>query len=314
MTMPALQSYRAAHPEVRISMLTRPALAPLWTLHTAVDDTLVLPPSLRGMQQAIRALRTDRPLCAYVFPNSWRAALVPFCARIPHRIGRPGHHRRSLLTESVCLSQRAAIGHQQWEYVDILQLDTITELPPPTLTLPKIAHAAFHEAPRVGILPGAARGPAKQWPETHFIEAAHRIAEAHPGCRFIVFGTAAETPLCNRVATAIGKSAHSRAGQTTLPELAAALAHCHTVLCNDSGGMHLAAATGTPVVAIYGITASDKTGPLGAGHQLICAGDVSHTRDIPRDSHAARKALQSITPDRVARAACQLLETSEKAS
>ena len=85
---------------------------------------------------------------------------------------------------------------------------------------------------------------------------------------------------------------------------------CNVVLCNDSGGMHLAASAGTPVVAIYGITDPGKTGPLGNGHALICADGVAGSRNVPRDSQAARDALQSIAPDRVAQAALNILNAT----
>ena len=101
------------------------------------------------------------------------------------------------------------------------------------------------------------------------------------------------------MAEGIGGSTLNLAGRTGLPELAAVLAQCRMALSNDSGGMHLASAVGTKVVAVFGLTDPTRTGPLGEGHRVLAARGVPHHRDIPRDSRAARDALESIQPDRV---------------
>ncbi len=320
MTMPALQAFHAHEPDSRITMLTRPALEPLWAMHPAVDATIALVPTISGMREAIARLRDSAPHAAYIFPNSWRSALVPFFAHIPRRVGQRGHHRGMLLTETTQPSQRAAEGHQQWEYVDILQVPDVMELPYPVLTVPEDAAAAVNatiptEAGTtwLGILPGAARGPSKQWPAAHFVAAARQIASQHP-CRYAILGTAGEAELCEGIAAELGDPAVSLAGKTSLPELVAVLARCNVVLCNDSGGMHLAAATGTPVVAMYGITDPHKTGPIGDGHALICAEGVAVSRSVPRDSQEARDALQSITPNRVAQATLAILSNQPQTS
>ncbi len=316
MTMPALQLFHARNPNTQITMLSRPFLEPLWAMHPAVNATIPLVPTVAGMREAVARVREAAPQTAYLFPNSWRSALIPFFARVPQRIGQHGHHRGILLTETTPSSPRADDGHQQWEYVDILQLQDVDGLPHPCLAVPEaVAQAVTESMPTlqntrwVGIIPGAARGPSKQWPAAHFADAARQVSEEH-ACRFAIFGTAAEATLCAEIADELGDNAISLAGRTSLPELIGSLALCNVVLCNDSGGMHLAASAGTPVVAIYGITDPGKTGPLGNGHALICADGVAGSRNVPRDSQAARDALQSIAPDRVAQAALNILNAT----
>ena len=151
------------------------------------------------------------------------------------------------------------------------------------------------DLPWVAILPGAARGPSKQWPQEHFVAAAQQIAATHP-CRFVILGTPSEAALCEQIAGTLGEAAISLAGKTSLPELTAALARCSTVLCNDSGGMHVAAAVGTRVVALFGMTDPGKTGPLGKGHRVMGAEGGTHSRDIHRESAEAEACLRSIDP------------------
>jgi heptosyltransferase-2 len=122
-----------------------------------------------------------------------------------------------------------------------------------------------------------------------------------------VFGSGNETDLCETVTAGIGRKALNLAGQTSLPEFAALLSSCGVVICNDSGGMHLAAAAGAKVVAVFGMTDPAKTGPMGKGHRVICAEGVRQSRDIKRDSSEAAVALKSISADRVAAAAREVL-------
>jgi len=125
--------------------------------------------------------------------------------------------------------------------------------------------------------------------------------------RIVIFGTGEEADVCAHIAEAIGPRAVSLAGQTTLPLFAALLGACDAVVCNDSGGMHLAAAVGTRVVAIFGLTDPSKTGPMGSGHRIL-TGDASRTsRNISRHSAEARVVLESIHPDSVLSALLEVL-------
>jgi heptosyltransferase-2 len=151
--------------------------------------------------------------------------------------------------------------------------------------------------PRIGFLPGAARGPAKRWPSGHFAELGLRLA-GDRACSVVLFGTAAEAEACDDIAAAVGTRATNLAGRSTLQEWAALLAECDVVVTNDSGGMHIAAAVGTPVVAVYGMTDPAVTGPLGSRCTVLQEGG-ERSRDIARDSQEAIERLASIKPERV---------------
>jgi ADP-heptose:LPS heptosyltransferase len=112
-----------------------------------------------------------------------------------------------------------------------------------------------------------------------------------------------EAPLCARITDAIGARATNLAGLTSLAESVALFSRCRVSVTNDSGGMHLAAAAGSRVVAVFGLTDPSRTGPLGEGHNVVQAKGVSAARDIPRDSPEARAALESISVEQVESAA-----------
>lgn len=301
MAMPAVQAYRRAHPDDHLAILVKRALAPLWHMHAAPDRVLDYDDTHAGTFEAGRDLRREGFDACYVLPHSFRSAWLPFLARIPERIGLAGGFRDALLTRVV----RPRPGrHQQFEYLELLAPDSGVAPEPPRIE-PPARPAAPEDRLVVAIMPGAARGPAKRWPANHFAEVARRLAtERH--ARIEVFGAASEQDLCELVARAAGPGAENFAGRTTLPEWAARVRRCRLAICNDSGGMHLAVAVGTPVVAVYGLTDPAKTGPLGLAAIIRDEGTVS--RDIPRTSDEAARRLAAIAPDRVFEAATNLLD------
>ena len=300
MSMPAIQAWKQKHPQNQLTLLIKPPLIPLWQCHTAIDHIIPLLAGNLGPFKTGYALRKDHFAAAYIFPNSWRSALPSCVAGIPRRIAFAGHFRRWLLTDTVPDAPESE--HQQWEYARILGLPLTDPLPLPALQLPTPPpELASASKPIIGILPGAARGPAKQWPTGHFIAAAHALRQAQD-VQFAIMGTPAEAPLCQEIAQAVAPHAVCLAGATTLPLLAASLRACHGVLSNDSGGMHLAAAVGTPVVAMFGLTNPAKTGPIGPYTRCLQPPGVQGARKIARNNLEAERILASIPPEDAATA------------
>lgn len=301
MAMPALQAFAASRPDAAVVAVVKPGVAALWRMHPAVAATVELGPGLNGALGAAGTLRSTGAQVAYVLPHSFRSALAPFAAGIPERIGLPGHARDFLLTRVVRPAPRQGREHQAYEYLDLLA-PMADGLPAVSLTPPPDAErrAAEWMGPGrwVGLLPGAARGPSKQWPVGRFAEVGRRLVRSHADVQVVVLGARGEQGLCREVEAAIGSNrVPNLAGRTTFSEWAAALRRCAVVVANDSGGMHLSVAVGTPVVALFGITDPAKTGPLGACRILQRGGERS--RDVPRDSRRAREQLAAIEPAEV---------------
>jgi len=162
--------------------------------------------------------------------------------------------------------------------------------------------------PWISLIPGAARGTSKQWPTENYALAAARLM-AETGGSVTTLGTRGESDVCQQVAAAAAPNGLNLAGQTSLEELAAVLSLSSAVLCNDSGGMHLAAALGTPLVGLFGITNPDQTGPLGKQVRILQRSE-HRTRDVPRRSAKAEKALRAITVDDTVQTALDLLRKS----
>lgn len=315
MSMPAVQAYQRLNPSARITMLVKPAMRPLWAMHKTPEAIVDLEAGTAGIWRTVAALKNKAPFeRAYVLPHSLRSALVPWLARIPERIGMPGHFRDGLLTRVIHPEIRPDRAHQVYEYMDLLTPEDGSAVwEPPRIEIPAAAVSAIHPllngacAPRIALIPGAARGPAKQWPADHFIALGQRLSESL-ACSILILGAPSEKELCERVARAIGPSARNLAGATGFTEWVALLAASALVVANDSGGMHVAAAVDTPVVALYGTTDPGKTGPLTDKARILQQAN-SRSRDVARDSREARDALAAITPEDVYDAALELLET-----
>ncbi len=151
--------------------------------------------------------------------------------------------------------------------------------------------------PLVGMNPGATYGLAKCWPVDRFGELGKRIAH-HRKAAVILLGKEEEGFITQAVLRQIGDGGVDLTGKTGLLQLAAILEHCRLLVTNDTGTMHVAAAVGTPVAAIFGPTDPVTTGPWGEGHAIVRKGvDCSPClkRVCPKD-HAC---MQKITIDEV---------------
>ena len=317
MSLPAIQAFRLRFPGRHLAVLAKRRVEAFWRLHPAVDEVLAFDGSAAGTLRAARDVRRGGFRDAWVLPNSFRSALIPFLAGVPVRAGAAGHARRPLLNRVVNVSA-AAGRHQAWEYAAILGVADLETLDPPRLRIPQEAAAGARrllgsrpERPRVGLIPGAARGPSKRWPAPHFADLGRRLGAA--GYEVLVLGAPPEAGLCAEVAAGVGAPAVNLAGRTSLAELAAVLALCHVAIANDSGGMHLAAAVGTPVVGIFGLTDPAKTGPLGPGHRVVSPPGARGRRDIARRSSRAAACLRGLSPDAVFGAAMEILNAEPPA-
>lgn len=278
MALPAIADVRRAAPDARIVAAARPAVAPLFALVPEVDDTMVLGRASLGdvgSWRAIGAELTDRGFdTALVLPNSIHSALIPFRAGIAQRWGYGSALRARLLSRAIA---RSSTMHQVDYYRHLVRaLGFENGSSEPRIRVSDDARAAGGallreigwngQTPFVALAPGAAYGSAKRWPPESFAELASTLSADGVGC--VMIGGAADAPTaaeierrCPAVANAVGR--------TDLPTLAGLLLHCRALVTNDSGAMHLAAAAGVPVTAVFGPTNEHETRPVGAAHVVV---------------------------------------------
>ncbi len=209
-----------------------------------------------------RALRSHGFAQAIVLPNTFKSALVPWFARIPRRIGWRGEHRYGVLNDLRHLDEDryprlaeryAALAGETFR-APALRAD------PVNIAAQRRRLGLSGAAGVVALCPGAAFGPAKRWPAEHFGEVAAACLAA--GRAVWIVGTQAERPICGVIAER-APGAVNLAGRTDLATVIDLLSVADCVVANDSGLMHVAAALGRPVIALFGSTSPDFTPPLG---------------------------------------------------
>ena len=212
---------------------------------------------------------------AIVTPNSLKSALVPFAAGIPLRTGFLGEYRYFLLND-INLLNKARQPLMTDRFLALVG-KTSAEMIPPRLCVDLDSQAAFlgrhrlaTDKPVIGFCPGAEFGDAKKWPEAHYGALAKQLIDQ--GYKIWIFGAPADQATGEFIVSIAGKGCINLAGQTSILEALDLLAICQTVVSNDSGLMHVAAAVGTRVVAIYGSTSPAFTPPISETAHIVSRG------------------------------------------
>lgn len=296
MTAPALKALRARLPEARIEVIAKPGIDALLRQTPFVDEVITYDrkgqhKGLGGFWRFARGVLRPRGYdLALLLQNAFEAALLVWTAGIPRRVGYPTDARRMLLTHTT--PDRSAGLHQGYRYLQLLAafglgepVDTEAPLDADLqleLDTPALTHALLPPDPDrrlIAINPGAAFGPAKRWAPERFGALCQRLIERHD-YRVVLLGAPGERPLAEQAVAASGLADHPQlsdlVGQTSVPQLLAMLGRADCVLANDSGPMHLAAALGAPLVALFGSTCDVATGPLSPRatvihHRLACS-------------------------------------------
>jgi heptosyltransferase-2 len=286
MSLPALDALRARFPEAETVLVAKPWVSEVYQGNPAVSRVIVYDSEGehrgRGFRKLVRSLREEQFDAAILFQNAFHAAWMAWQARIPIRIGYARDGRSALLREAVEVPSPAAIGHQVYYYLHLLfRAGVIDKFEPIHEIRVDLTDSEKQWASRqlkalglggprflVGLNPGASFGPAKRWLPDRYADLADRLISALQA-DVLIFGSDAENTLAEAVACKMEHTPSLVAGQTTLRQLMSLLAQCHLVVTNDSGPMHLAAALGVPVVAIFGSTNERATGPLGPRVRVV---------------------------------------------
>jgi heptosyltransferase-2 len=272
MSLPVLRALRRADPVRRLTVLAKRGPAVIYRAQGTADDVRSASGLLADSRAASRAGFSE----AWLLPNSFRSALVPFLARIPDRIGYASDGRRALLTRALAPPPRT--DHQLRDYDALLRSRGIEPDPdPPRLAVPaEAAELADASLSRAGlardrslvlIAPGAAFAWTKRWPPDRFGRLAHTLAARGFPCALVI--GPGEEPIASEVRRAAGGALPVLGLDLDPVGVAALAARARVVVANDSGPMHLAAAVGTPVVALFGPTDPGRTGPTGAPSEVL---------------------------------------------
>jgi heptosyltransferase-2 len=241
---------------------------------------------------------------AIVLPNSWKSALVPFFANIPIRTGYIGEFRHGLINDVRRLNPLGMPRLVQRYSALAAPAGTLSTTPRPSLSinpdaqnsmLSRLGISLGHRA--LALCPGAEFGPSKRWPETHYAAVAN--AKLQQGWQVWLIGSAKEQLVAETINQLTGNACVNLVGLTSLEEAVDLLACANSVVSNDSGLMHIAAAVDAPLVAVYGSTDPGYTPPFSDRARIVRLGlecSPCFKRECP---FGHLDCLNKLTPERV---------------
>lgn len=279
MISPALRALRRGFPDARLDLLARASVASAYQGHPLVDDVVVEErrsgsrrhDGVLGVFRLAAELRRRHYDLAVLLPKSLAAALAPALARIPCRVGFPTGGRGPLLTHPVPLPVDGdSLHHVEFFLGPAVFLgcpDDDRALVFPVSEEDRRSAREFLQGhgvtavgghPLVAIHPGASRRE-RAWPARRFAELAARLAGS--GARLMVLGAPGDRVAAEPILQVSDTVVMDAVGVGGIGYMAALVEQCDLFVGNDSGPMHVAAAVGTPTVAVFGPGAPHKTAP-----------------------------------------------------
>jgi heptosyltransferase-2 len=281
MALPALRAVRKRFPEAEIAIVGRPYVADIYRDQEICDQLIPYDPrglhaGLSGRERLAAELRAQKFDMALLLQNAFDAAWLAWRARIPERIGYARDARSFLLTKAIPLPRHGEIpAHEKFYYLELLRragwLDSAQDETFISLRVSEEKRRSADEflcesgvrqgALRIAIGAGASYGSAKCWPPPRFAEVANQL-QSEADADVILFGTAAEASVSTAISAEMRRPPIDLTGKTAIADLPALLSQCHLFIGNDSGAMHVAAAVGLPVIAVFGPTDPEGTAPV----------------------------------------------------
>ena len=287
MGVPALRELRQLFPKAHISLVVRPWAEGLFADATFVDSLLVF--DRRGVMSVIDQVRRWREQkfdLAVLFQNAFEAALIPFLAQIPIRVGYATDRRRFLLTHPLQLPEKREQEHEVFYYLNIVkELAHIVGRPGPTVAPPEcslqvsesrqiaaveklVSIGASQNNITVALCPGSINSRAKRWPAERYAELADRLIEMRD-VDVLLIGSTDETDVAAEVKGRMRHQPIDLTGKTSLAEAVAILSVTDLVITNDTGPAHIASSLGRPTLVIFGPTNPATTRPFAASGEII---------------------------------------------
>jgi len=333
MSQSLYRTIKAIEPAAEIDVMAPAWCRPLLDRMPEVSRALPMPLGHGALELGERrrlgmALRENQYQRAFVLPNSFKSALVPFFAHIPKRTGWRGEMRYGLLNDLRVLDKPAfPLMVQRYAALayEAKEIRTAADLPQPLLW-PQLqvsdaeiaavsgAFALSTERPVIGFCPGAEFGPAKRWPHFHYATLAEKlIAE---GYQVVLFGSAKDHPAGEDIRASLTASAQALclnlAGKTSLDQAVVIIASCQAIVSNDSGLIHVAAALNKPLVALYGPSSPDFTPPLSQHAKVIRLITGYHKVRKGDAEQGYHQSLIDIQPEQVHQELSLLLATGKE--
>jgi heptosyltransferase-2 len=288
-------------------------VAEMFSPHPWVDDVMIYKKKechkgIGGKFRLAGELRKQHFDLTVLLPDSFDGALITWMAGIPHRLGNRSDGRGLLLTHPFPLSLQPKGVHQSANYLAMLSHFGISADEKPQLLVTtddedkriasRLEECGIGRSDLVlGINPGATYGSAKRWYPDRFAIVARELASDW-GAKIVITGGPGEAAIAADIERELNGNCANLAGKTTVRELMTLVKRCNFFITNDSGPMHLAAAFGVPLVAIFGSTDHTTTYPL-AEHAVIIRETVDCSPCMKRECPTDHRCMTLVTAEAV---------------
>jgi heptosyltransferase-2 len=320
MTTPAISVIREHFRHAEITILANSPISQLFLHHPGVDSIITFDRQGRhhgvtGRFRLANELRKHAFDLAIILPNSFDSALVPWLAGIRARIGKCSDGRTLLLNGRYNAAKGPTSCHEVEYYLNMLKYFGITgSCKQPHLFIngeeeDKASALLLEYGIKsndfvLGINPGASYGSAKRWYPDRFAEVAGRLA-AEWSARILIFGGSGETAIAADIENCLDGTALNLAAKTSVRELMALIKRCNFFITNDSGPMHIAAAFGVPLVAVFGSTDHTGTSPY-SNKAVVVRKNVECAPCKLRECPTDHRCMSAVTVEDVVEASIEL--------
>ena len=327
MTVPALRALRRVLPDAHITLVIRPSARGIFSEADFVDDVLLYDrKGALSVFPQIREWRRRKFDLAVLFQNAFEAALIPFLAGVPVRLGYATESRRALLTHPLELPDWRSSRHEVFYYLYVVTAleqmlfgtSSICEADPDTtIQISETRKAEAADLLRahgvregelvVALCPGSINSRAKRWPAAAYAALADRLIDDHR--QVLLIGSKDEADVSDDVTNRMQHRPIVLTGKTSLDQITAVLAAVDLIVTNDTGPAHIGAALGRPTLVIFGPTNPLTTRPFSPAAEILrhppdCAPCM--LRDCPID----HRCMTALTVDEVFERSHALLKRS----
>ena len=316
MTLPALRALRRVLPGAEITLVVRPGAKGIFSDVAFIDQLLIYDRhNAFSVIPQVREWRKRQFDLAVLFQNAFEAALIPFLAGVPIRLGYATEARQVLLTHPLALPDWRSTRHEVFYYLYLVTAleqmlfgtSAICESDPDaSLTISDArkteaenllrAYGVREGEPVVALCPGSVNSRAKRWPAEAYAALADKLIDTRR--QVLLIGSAGEADVTREVTNRMKQQPVVLTGKTTLDQITSLLSLVDLVVTNDTGPAHIAAALGRPTLVIFGPTNPLTTRPFAPEAEILrhppdCAPCM--LRDCPID----HRCMTAITVDEV---------------
>ncbi len=319
---PFIRAVRSANPDGYIACLVHPRTKEILEDNPAIDEMIIYDEEgshrgVTGKLKLILGLRRKHFDAVYILHRSFTKALIGYLSGAKERIGYPTKNREKLLTKAV---EELEIGaHIAEHFLNLAGQSAPAAKEPSYEFFIKDADRRYINdylsargvAPGdrpIVLCPGGNWDP-KRWPEENFAVLSDKLAGKY-GAKVVITGGAKERALAESIRSMMKSPAVVTCGDTTLKQLGAIFERSSLVVANDTGSMHIAVATGANVIALFGPTSPEITGPYGRGSYRVVESRIGC--DVPCYDVTCRdnRCMKAISVEGVFKEAVNILDKS----